>query len=114
MCECKRACHGANFLVLRLISADLRAVREVINTTPHMTKGIPEIDSLAGKFLSVADGRAGELKVKQEEDSSVRGRRGRPPEDTQAVLIMAAQPAGCVGKVPFQHITDEAEVENHI
>lgn len=81
-----------------------------------MTKWIPEVDSLAGEFLSVADGRADELelRVNQEEDPSVRGRRGRPPEDTQAVLIMAAQPAGCVSKVPFQHITDEAEVENHI
>lgn len=81
-----------------------------------MTKGIPELDSLAGKFLSVADGWAGEQewKAQQEEDVSQGGevvdfqkthkRCSSWPHNQQAVWPRRL----------FQHITDEAEVENHI
>lgn len=73
MCECKSARPRANFLVLQLISA----VREVGNITLHMIKGIPELDSLAGKCLSVADGQAGEqeLESQQEEEMCSTSRR---------------------------------------
>lgn len=73
-----------------------------------MTKGIPELDSWAGKCLSGEQELKTGIKSIIGRGSVTERRCGRPPEDTPAVLIMATQPA------PFQHVTDKTGVENYI